>query len=148
VSRREPRKELIMKIKVICVGETEFTADPEYCEPPVREAIAGGDRDDVASTIVDYTDTERSNVSCDEHATVTADDGTVLWAGWITGDPDAPAPGDRWWITTDALAAGGGKVLGPFCSQELALRVRTYMEAARQSAGDGRTYWVDEETAP
>jgi hypothetical protein len=52
-----------------------------------------------------------------------------------------------WWITTGPLPAGGEKVLGPFCSQDLALKVRSYMEAAQRAAGDGRTYWVDDEGA-
>jgi hypothetical protein len=49
----------------------------------------------------------------------------------------------RWWITTDPLSAGGEKVLGPFGDQELALKVRTYMEAAQPLVRG--TYWVDEE---
>lgn len=55
---------------------------------------------------------------------------------------------DRWWITDGPLPSGGTKLLGPFESQELALRVRSYMETARQAAGDGATYWVDEDPAP
>lgn len=47
----------------------------------------------------------------------------------------------RWWICTDALARGGRKVLGPFVDQELALKVRGYVEKAE--ARDD--LWVDEE---
>ena len=47
-----------------------------------------------------------------------------------------------WWITTDILARGGKKVLGPFETQELALTVRALKEKAE---GTGRTYWVDED---
>ena len=47
-----------------------------------------------------------------------------------------------WWITTDILARGGVKVLGPFETQELALTVRTLKERAERT---GITYWVDEE---
>jgi hypothetical protein len=64
------------------------------------------------------------------------------WLNLPAGEQSAGAP-DRWWITTGPLPAGGEKVLGPFCSQELALKVRTYLEFATQSAG--RTYWVDDE---
>lgn len=56
---------------------------------------------------------------------------------------DAVSLAGHWWITTGPLPAGGEKVLGPFGSQELALKVRSYMEVAQQS--DGRTYWVDDE---
>lgn len=58
-----------------------------------------------------------------------------------------------WWITTDVLARGGAKVLGPFESQDLALEVRTYVEAVPQlkrPVGVARqqvTFWVDEEAA-
>lgn len=46
-----------------------------------------------------------------------------------------------WWIADGILAQGGKKLLGPFGSQELALQVRTHVEAA----APGPTYWVDEE---
>lgn len=47
----------------------------------------------------------------------------------------------RWWISTGPLARGGRKVLGPFADQELALKVRTYVEKA-ENRDD---LWVDEE---
>jgi hypothetical protein len=50
----------------------------------------------------------------------------------------------HWWITTDALARGGEKFLGPFGTQELALTVRRYVELAEAP----RTFWVDEDAAP
>lgn len=59
--------------------------------------------------------------------------------------------GSKWWIATDALARGGQKVLGPFESQDLALDVRTFLEAVpRHKRPDGparlaETFWVDEE---
>lgn len=52
---------------------------------------------------------------------------------------------DRWWVTTGPLADGGQKELGPFGSQELAMKVRSYMELASQEHGSGGTYWVDED---
>lgn len=80
-----------MKIKVIEVGSTLIDADTEYQEPVVRAALeAGGD---VADTIIDYTDCERSNISGDEYVIVHEDDGTVLWQGWLTGQgDDVPCP--------------------------------------------------------
>lgn len=88
-----------MKIKVFSRGTTDIDADAEYQEPAIREAIEDG-CNDVGSQIVDYTDNERSDISHDEYAIVTKDDGTELWRGWLTGNPDAAAP---------AEAAGGGK---------------------------------------
>jgi hypothetical protein len=80
-----------MKIEVWSVGSAKFTADPEYQEPMIREAI--DQRGDVASVILDYTDSERSNISYDEYARVTGDvPGLVLFEGWLTGDRDAPPP--------------------------------------------------------
>ena len=92
-----PRKEPPVKIKVTSKGETEFAADSDYAEPAIREALkaaaAANDPRHVALTIIDYTDTERSDIDHDQHATVTEDDGTYLWSGWLDGaqrpDPDA-----------------------------------------------------------
>lgn len=79
-----------MKIKVIEVGSTLIDADPAYQEVAVRATLdAGGDVGDV---IVDYTDAERSNISCDEYAIVCEDDGALLWHGWLTGDRNAEPP--------------------------------------------------------
>lgn len=47
----------------------------------------------------------------------------------------------RWWVCTDVLVRGGRKIIGPFESQELALRVRALVEKAE---GHERL-WVDEE---
>jgi hypothetical protein len=80
-----------MKIKIYSRGETDIDADGEYQEPVIREAITEGSRD-VASTITDYTDSERSNISHDEYAIATEDDGRELWRGWLQGDMAAPAP--------------------------------------------------------
>lgn len=79
-----------MKIKVIQVGEMLIDADEEYQEPAIREALAGGG--DTASVIVDYTDTDTSNISCDNYAVACEDDGTLLWHGWLTGYRERPAP--------------------------------------------------------
>lgn len=88
-----------MKINVYSRGSTEIDADSEYQEPEIREAIdrynAGGSvqpGDGVTDTIIDLTDTERSDISHDHYAIVTEADGTELWRGWLTGDPEAPSP--------------------------------------------------------
>ncbi|HEY2087881.1 MAG TPA: hypothetical protein VGH54_17925, partial [Mycobacterium sp.] len=64
-----------MKIKVTSRGETEFKLDPQYEEPAVREVLGRADSD-IASEVTEYTDIERSNISHDEYAVVTEDDGT------------------------------------------------------------------------
>jgi hypothetical protein len=89
-----------VKIKIYSRGETEFDLDAEYQEPAIREAIEDG-CNDVPSAIVDYTDNERSNISHDEYAVVTGDDGRELWRGWLHGDQDEPAP--------DGAATGDGE---------------------------------------
>lgn len=82
-----------MEIEVWSVGKAKFTADPEYQEPMIREAV--DQRGDVASVILDYTDNERSDISYDEYARVTGDlPGLVLFEGWLTGDRNAPPPGN------------------------------------------------------
>lgn len=95
-----------MKIHVISTGKTTIDADRDYEEPPIRAALeelaelgpdeTGRYLPDVAVAIVDHTGSERSDISHDEYATVTEDDGTVLWSGWLDGRdepaPDAPAP--------------------------------------------------------
>lgn len=80
-----------MEIKIWSVGKTKFTADTEYQEPMIREAI--DQCGDVASVITDYTDSERVGISHDEYARVTGDvPGLVLFEGWLTGDRGAPPP--------------------------------------------------------
>jgi predicted transcriptional regulator len=83
-----------MKIKVIERGETEFTASTEWTEPDIRAALAADDKDgNVRSAIYDTTDTER-DTDTDEYITITEDDGTVLWSGWLSGHlKDKAAPG-------------------------------------------------------
>jgi hypothetical protein len=82
-----------LKIKVIERGETEFTASTEWTEPDIRAALASDDKDgNVRSAIFDTTDGERDTDS-DQYITVTEDDGTVLWSGWLSGhlkDKSAP----------------------------------------------------------
>lgn len=51
------------------------------------------------------------------------------------------SPRGCWWVCTDVLARGGRKIIGPFESQELALRVRTLIEKAEGH----EKIWVDEE---
>jgi len=86
-----------MKIKVISQGATTIDADADYQEPQIRDALfmvkegeAGAAF--VGEIIVDYTDSERSDISHDEYAIVT-DDGAVLWEGWLDG-ADRPKPPD------------------------------------------------------
>jgi hypothetical protein len=80
-----------MEIEVWSVGKAKFTADAEYREPMIREAI--DQRGDVADVITDYTDSERSDISHDEYARVTGDiPDLVLFEGWLTGDRNAPPP--------------------------------------------------------
>ena len=81
-----------MKIRVYSRGGTDIDADGEYQEPMIREAI--DQRGDVASVIVDYTDSERSDISHDEYAVVTGDGGLELWRGWLTGDPAEAPPAE------------------------------------------------------
>lgn len=110
-----------MKITVYSRGKTQIDADTEYQDPMIREAI--DQRGDVAAVITDYTETERSNISCDDFAIVTGDNGRELWRGWLTGNRDAPPPGealtgfyppahgqahDSDWLAIAACAAGEG----------------------------------------
>jgi hypothetical protein len=53
---------------------------------------------------------------------------------------EAGASVNRWWITTAPLPAGGEKVLGPFESEDLAMKVRGRID----TSGVAR-YWVDDE---
>lgn len=51
----------------------------------------------------------------------------------------------EWWITTGVKTQNGRKVLGPFVTDDLAMRVRTFVEKVE---GHNR-YWVEEfPTAP
>lgn len=95
-----------MKAKIYAVGETVIDLDAEYQEPDIRAAIEDGDND-VPSVIIDCTDTERSNISHDEYAVVTEDDGTERWRGWLgMGRQNIPAPDAA---LRDALAALAAK---------------------------------------
>lgn len=86
-----------MKIKVISRGETEFEADPKHLAPAIREDAeagkANGDWEVIRQMVSDCTETERSWIDHKQHAMVTEDDGTELWAGWLDGS-DEPAPLD------------------------------------------------------
>jgi hypothetical protein len=86
-----------MKITVYSRGTTVIDAGSQYQEPAVREAITAHRAEEaaddyVASAITGCTGTERSDISHDEYAGVSEDDGTELWRGWLSGDPSAPAP--------------------------------------------------------
>lgn len=83
-----------MNIDVYSRGFTRINVDPEWQEPGIRSEIRLAVAGEVASEIIDCTDTERSNISHDEYAVVTEDDGTVIWQGWLTGDKDAPPPAE------------------------------------------------------
>lgn len=48
---------------------------------------------------------------------------------------------EKWWITTAPISQLHQKILGPFGSQELALKVRGYLEKLFAN----KTYWVDVE---
>lgn len=81
-----------MKLKIIEHGATLITAGAEDAEPEIRAALASGDGDRaVRLAIMNTTDCQR-DTGPDEYITVTEDDGTVLWSGWLTGH-DKPAPG-------------------------------------------------------
>jgi hypothetical protein len=63
---------------------------------------------------------------------------------------DENVSGNHWWVCTDVLARGGAKVIGPFESQELALDMRTLLEAVPMlkrprttAARQQDTFWVD-----
>jgi hypothetical protein len=84
-----------MKMLVIVQGRARFGLDAEFAEPAIREAIEDG-CNDVASQVIDYTDSERSDIDRDEYVTVTEDDGAVLWQGWLDSSKrDDPPPVDR-----------------------------------------------------
>lgn len=97
-----------MKIRVIQHGDKEFEADDEFAAPAIAAAISGESGEDVRSEIIDYTDTERSDVDRDEYVTVTGDDGSVLWQGWLDSDSgDVPPPAGR-----DALEQAAAPLTG------------------------------------
>ena len=50
-------------------------------------------------------------------------------------------PREQWWVTTDRLDHGGRKIIGPFKSQDLAIRVRSYVEKVENRSD----LWVDDE---
>ena len=79
-----------MKIRVVSEGKAEFAADSEYAEAAIRAAVSGGDAAHIRSEIMYHA--EGRDTDPDDHVTVTEDDGTVLWAGWLTGAKDRPAP--------------------------------------------------------
>lgn len=88
-----------MKIDVYSRGFTRIDADAQWQVPGIASAIterraAQASDADVALAILDCTDSERSDISHDEYAVVTDDDGTVIWAGWLHGDPSVPPPAE------------------------------------------------------
>jgi hypothetical protein len=88
-----------VKIEVFSRGKTVIDADHEYQEPQIRKVIENHHRDNddasddsVAEAIIEHTDSDRSDISHDQYAIVTEDDGAALWSGWLTGNPDQPPP--------------------------------------------------------
>lgn len=106
-----------MKIEIWSVGNTEFTADPEFQEPVIREAI--DQRGDVEDVIITHTDSERSNVSHDDYARVTGDlPGLVLFEGWLTGDRNAPPPAGAVAFLSAHFVGNGPHPLQLVCTDE------------------------------
>ena len=79
-----------MKIQVWSRGATVISADSRHQEPFIREALRHGG--DTGSEILECADYNLSDISYDHYAVVSEDDGTELWRGWLTGDPNAAAP--------------------------------------------------------
>jgi hypothetical protein len=109
-----------MDIEVWSVGKAKFAAGTEFQEPMIREALDTGG--DVAATLIDCTDSERSDISYDEYARVTGNvPGLILFEGWLTGDRDAPPPADEAIRLREALADAeyqSGRWVAEAASQE------------------------------
>jgi hypothetical protein len=74
-------------VKIKHAGNGEVTLDShKQRERDIREAIKTGDSETAAVAILSLTDIDH-----DEYVTVTEDDGTPLWSGWLDGR-DEPAP--------------------------------------------------------
>lgn len=109
-----------MKIKVIERGETEFDAG-NWTEPELRAALAGDDKDGSVRSAIYYTTGLERDTSTDEYITITEDDGTPLWEGWLSGHlKDKPAPG-----AADATAGSA-----PASSLDAASHAQRYLRAA------------------
>lgn len=81
-----------MKIKVTSTGKTEFTAGRDHAEPAIRAALAKTPGA-VGEVIADLTEEERDSIDTSDYGTVTEDDGTPLWSGWLwLGNTALPAP--------------------------------------------------------
>jgi hypothetical protein len=81
-----------VKMRVIQYGDKTFDLDDEYAGPAIAAAISGESGEGIRSEVIDYTDTERSDIDRDEYAIVTGDDGNVLWQGWLDSDKDDVPP--------------------------------------------------------
>lgn len=86
-----------MKIKIWSAGMTLINADAENQEAPIRSIlakVAAGEAHPgwILENILIAVDADKSNISHDTYGVVAKDDGTELWRGWLTGDPDAPPP--------------------------------------------------------
>jgi hypothetical protein len=81
-----------VKISVVSTGKTEFKAEGVDQEQPIGIAIATGDDGLIRSEIMDCTEGERADLRHDagEYVTVTEDDGTPLWSGWLDGRDEMP----------------------------------------------------------
>jgi hypothetical protein len=124
-----------MKIHVTSTGKTTIDADPDYEEAPIRAALAAdaaGEAEPgfIPFSIIDCTDSERSDISHDEYATVTADDGTVLWSGWLDGR-DEPAPAEAS-ATTDMLTTWAGVRPGDLVLHESGLALVDTIDVLEQ----------------
>ena len=96
-------------MRVIKYGDKEFPLDAEYAGPAIREAIEDG-CNDVASQVVDWTDTERSGMDPGEFVIVSEDDGTRMWSGWLGGS----RKGEPHWLDpfiSDMATASSGQVM-------------------------------------
>lgn len=86
-----------MKIKVISRGETEFEAESKHLAPAIREDAeagkANGDWEVIRQMVSDCTEDERGFIDHRQYVTVTEDDGTPLWEGWLDG-VDRPKPAE------------------------------------------------------
>ena len=88
-----------MKMRIIQQADVTFDLDAEFAGPAIAAAISGESGEDVRDEIMDYTDTERSDMDPDEYVIISGDDGAQLWAGWLGIDANDPPP-----VSRDALA--------------------------------------------
>jgi hypothetical protein len=78
-----------MKMRTSVKGATTDDLD-EYAGAAIRESLANGAAG-IRDVIMTSTDDLR-DVGTEEHVTITEDDGTVLWSGWLDKHLTGPAP--------------------------------------------------------